>query len=120
MDCRISVPYKKEVGGRLDTGHNLQDRGGCGFIPELAGFSLTARPADLFPYRNFPANREYRAQECSRAGRAQERPLAPTLFQGFHSMNRRSLTLAVASVFAVPLAALAEGGNVQIYSTINV
>jgi predicted porin len=35
-------------------------------------------------------------------------------------MNRRSLALAVASVFAVPLAALAEGGNVQIYSTINV
>src|SRR5258706_15433223 len=35
-------------------------------------------------------------------------------------MNRRSLALAVASVFAVPLAALAEGANVQIYSTINV
>ncbi len=35
-------------------------------------------------------------------------------------MNRRSLVLAVASVFAAPLAALAEGGNVQIYSTINV
>ena len=35
-------------------------------------------------------------------------------------MNRRSLALAVASVFAVPPAALAEGANVQIYSTINV
>src|SRR5258708_50604 len=35
-------------------------------------------------------------------------------------MNRRSLALAVASVFAAPLAALAEGANVQIYSTINV
>src|SRR5258705_12730936 len=35
-------------------------------------------------------------------------------------MHRRSLALAVASVFAVPPAPLAEGADVQIYSTINV
>src|SRR5260370_7706187 len=35
-------------------------------------------------------------------------------------MNRRSLALAVASVLAVPLGALAEGANVQIDSPINV